>query len=459
MADRPAVPLELLQHRARIVAADKRHGWHPYTPMDEYIAETEPLVIRRASGAHLEDLDGRRFIDGNSSWWTMALGHAHPRLVRAAQEQLAELPHVAFAGITHEHAALLAEELLSVAPAGLSRVFYSDDGSTAVEVAVKAAAQYWEQRGQPRRKRFVALDGAFHGETLAPTALGGVEVFRRPFRGLLMDCIHVPLYDEDWIEAFGELEKLLARSGSEIAAVVLEPIVQGVAGMRMYPPEQLRRARELTARYDVLLVCDEVFTGYGRTGPMFACEHAGITPDILCVGKGFTAGLLPMAATLFTEELFDGFRGAPERAFYYGHSYCGHALGARVAREVLAVFREERVLEQLPERAALLQACFTELGRLPGVKATRSLGMIGALELDARAVNDKRADWDLLELDGKTGYLDRSGWQVYAAALERGAYLRPLGNVVYTVPPLNIELSTLKELLQILGDSVRAVLR
>jgi adenosylmethionine-8-amino-7-oxononanoate aminotransferase len=229
--------------------------------------------------------------------------------------------------------------------------------------------------------------------------------------------------------------------------------------MRVYPAEQLRRARELTRQHDVFLICDEVFTGYGRTGTMFACEQAGITPDVLCVGKGFTAGILPMAATLFTERIFDGFRGSPERAFYYGHSYCGHALGARVAREVLAVFREERVIEQLPIRVERIARCFDGLASLPGVRAVRHLGMIGALELEPQTRRDDRADWDLLELDGESGYLDRTGWRVYAEALRRGVYLRPLGNVVYTVPPLNIDLPALDELLEVLSDSVRAVLR
>jgi adenosylmethionine-8-amino-7-oxononanoate aminotransferase len=427
--------------REEVVTLDKSFLWHPYTPMDGYLSEVDPLVIVRAEGSRLYDMNGRSYIDGNASWWTALLGHRHPRLVRALAEQAAELCHTSLAGVTHPAAAELAAALVRVAPAGLSRVFYSDDGSTAVEVALKLALQYWVQAGHAERRRFLALDGAFHGETLGVTALGGVEVFRRPFAGVLMDCIHVPRASETaYDEAFTALEDTIEKEHSTLAAVVLEPVVQGAAGMRIYPPEYLGRVRELTERHDVWLVLDEVFTGYGRTGPMWATDHAGVVPDMLCLAKGFTGGILPMAATLVSERIFDGFRGTPERAFHYGHTFCGNPLGAAVAREVLAIYRDEAILERAEPQAEAIRQAFLALGALPGVSGTRSLGMIGALDLE-----------------GDQGYLARAGWRVYEEALRRGAYLRPLGNTVYVTPPLNIDPTTLAELLGILHESVASV--
>jgi adenosylmethionine-8-amino-7-oxononanoate aminotransferase len=435
-------PIAAAELRARIVESDRRFAWHPYTPMQEWLADGRPLVIHRAQGSRLYDLDGRSYIDGKASWWTSLLGHGHPRLLAALGRQAATLCHTAFAGITHEAGALLAAELVAVAPEGLTRVFFSDDGSTAVEVALKLALQFWAQNGKPERRRFVALDGAFHGETLGATAVGGVEIFRRPFADALLDCIHVPPGREGHDQAFSALEALISREHDTLAAVVLEPIVQGADGMRIYSPDYLARARELTRRHDVLLVCDEVFTGYGRTGPMWACEHAGVVPDVLCTGKGFSGGMLPMAATLVTDRVFEGFFGGPARAFYYGHTFCGNPLGAAVAREVLAVYRDERILEAAIPKAARISATFAELGRLPGVAESRSLGMIGALDLD-----------------GARGYLQQSGWEVYRRALERGAYLRPLGNVVYVTPALTIPDADLDALLAIVTECVQAVTR
>jgi adenosylmethionine-8-amino-7-oxononanoate aminotransferase len=427
--------------RRAIVERDKRFVWHPYTPMGRYAAETEPLVIERAEGARLYDADGRSYLDGNSSWWTALLGHGHPRLLRALREQSEKLCHVALAGITHEPAARLAEELCALAPAGLSRVFYSDDGSTSVETALKLCLQYWAQNGRPERKRFVALDSAFHGETLSETALGGVSVFRRAFEGALLDCLHVPPGAHAYDEATSVIERLLASDGDQIAAVIVEPMVQGAGGMRVYAAEYLRRVAEVCRAQDVFLVADEVFTGYGRTGPMWACEHAAVSPDLLCLAKGFTAGVLPMAATLTSERIYEGFLGDDTRAFFHGHTYCGHALGAAVAREVLSIYADEHILERAAGKSALLKAGIERLATLPGVTGPRALGMVGAVDLG-----------------GSSNYLDRMGWAVYEEALRRGAYLRPLGNVVYLAPPLNIEDGELERLLGIAHESVQAVM-
>jgi adenosylmethionine-8-amino-7-oxononanoate aminotransferase len=427
-----------MNRRERIVELDKRHVWHPYTPMQEYISETNPLVIERASGSRLYDVDGRSYIDANSSWWSAVLGHDHPRLLAALSAQLASMPHVSLGGITHEPAAELAAALAARAPA-LPRVFYSDDGSTSIEVALKLSVQYWQQNGRPERSRFLALEGAFHGDTLGATALGGVEVFRRPFASVVLDCIHVPPEPSGYELAFDRLKRIVERERDQLAALVLEPMVQGAAGMRTYDAGFLRAARDITRQHDIFLVLDEVFSGFGRTGPFWAAEHAGVVPDLLCTSKALSGGLLPFAATLVSERIFEGFLGGSDRAFYYGHTFCGNPLGARVALEVLRVFEEERVLDVARERAAQIEAAFRRFGELPEVVRTRSLGMIGALDLT-----------------GGDGYLQRRGQRVYLEALRRGAYLRPMGNTVYITPPLNIPSADLTELLEIVEASVKA---
>jgi adenosylmethionine-8-amino-7-oxononanoate aminotransferase len=438
--------------RHRIVALDKQRVWHPYTSMDEYAASVDPIVVVRAEGPWLHDADGRAYLDANASWWVASLGHNHPRLVAALERQARENCHSALAGMTNPPAAELAEALCAVAPRvgppdhpdGLAHVFYSDDGSTAVEVALKLSVQYWAQNGRPARTRFAALGDAFHGETIGSTAIGGVELFRRPFRGVLAECFHLPSPGEPGASldaTIGALERLLAREADTIACLVVEPIVQGAAGMWIHDPAYLRAARELCTRHDVFLVADEVFTGYGRTGPMWACEHAGVAPDLLCTAKGFSGGMLPMAATLATRRVFDGFLGGRERAFYYGHSFCGNPLGAAVAREVLRVYEDERVLERAVAKAARIAAAFADLARRPGVLRARAIGMIGALDLA-----------------GDAGYLAGAGWRVYDEARRRGAYLRPLGSVIYVAPPLNIPDADLDRLLAIVAESIDAAL-
>jgi adenosylmethionine-8-amino-7-oxononanoate aminotransferase len=412
--------------------------------MQAYRQGASPLVIEEARGARLLDADGRSYVDGNSSWWTATLGHGHPRLLKALHRQSQKLCHTSLAGVTHAGAAELAEALCDRAPDGLSHVFFSDNGSTAVEVAMKLALQYWAQNARPERQRFVALEDAFHGETLGVTALGGVEVFRRPFASVLLDALHVPppREPESAASCFEALTRAVEENADTLAAVVVEPVVQGAAGMRLYDPAYLRHARELCDRHDVFLVFDEVFSGYGRTGPMWAGAHAGVAPDILCTAKGFSGGMLPMSATLASERIFQGFLGERDRAFYYGHTYCGNPLGCAVALEVLRIFDDEQILERAKPKAERIAAAFEELATLPGVSRTRALGMVGALDLE-----------------GDEGYLADAGWRVYKEALTRGAYLRPLGNVVYVAPPLNIPDDDLEQLLAALAESVASVVR
>jgi adenosylmethionine-8-amino-7-oxononanoate aminotransferase len=429
--------------RSEIVELDRARVWHPYTSIDSW-EKAEPIVVARAEGSTLFDVDGRRFLDGNSSWWVATLGHGHPRLLRVLREQAEVLAHCSLGGITHEPAAVLADELVAIAPPGLSRVFYTDNGSGSVEVAVKIAVQTWKQRGRPKKTRFLALEGAFHGDTLAPTSLGGVEVFRRPFADIVFDCIHAPFPSPDAYEqAFEAIARIIEREHESIAAVVVEPLVQGAAGMRFYEPRYLAALRELTRKHDVLLVVDEVFAGYGRTGKMWACEHAGITPDIMCIGKAFSS-IIPMAATLVTDAVFDAFRGGKDRALYYGHTFCGNPLGAALAREVLAIYRDEKIVEGTAAKSRRIASAFEQIASLPGVERVRSFGVIGAADLRASPVG---------------GYFGEAGWLVYEEAKKRGAYLRPLGDTVYVCPPLNITDADLDQLLGILTESVRAVVR
>jgi adenosylmethionine---8-amino-7-oxononanoate aminotransferase len=425
--------------RDQILRLDRAHVWHPYTQMQDYLEKSEPLVLERALGSRFYDADGRSYIDANASWWCCALGHQHPRLVRALAEQAGKMCHVPLAGIAHEPSALLGRELLELAPAGLSRIFYSDDGSTAVEVALKLSLQYWAQNGRPERRRFLALDGSYHGDTLGAVSVSGIDVFRKSFGSVLVECLRAPTTAHGYEQAFEVLGRLLAAHAHELAAVIVEPMVQGALGMRMYRPDLLRALRELTRQHDVFLICDEVFTGYGRTGPFWASEHAGVAPDLLCTAKGFTAGMLPMSATLVSERIFSGFLGDGERTFYYGHTFCGNPLGAALAREVLRVYRDERVLELAAGKAARIARAFEAFRSLPDVTETRTLGMIGALDLA-----------------GSKHYLEPRGKRVYAEALRRGAYLRPIGNTVYITPSLNIPDADLDELLGIVEESVRA---
>ncbi len=427
--------------RERLIALSRRHVWPPYTSPERHEA-VEPLVIVEAEGAWLVDHDGRRYLDGISSWWACTLGHRHPRLLGALTEQLGKLDHVGAGGTTHPAVAELARELAEVAPRGLHRAHFSDDGSTAVEVAIKIAFQYWQQNHRPARRRFLTLAASYHGDTLGAASLAGTTEFFSVFGPLLFDVVR-PRLASPWEQVLEEVERLARLHADELAGVVVEPAIQGAGGMRIAPPEALRRLRALADELDTFLIVDEVFTGYGRTGTMWGCDQSGVAPDLLCTAKGFTAGLTPMAATLSTDRIYDGFRAGANggsRALMHGHTFCGHPLGAAVAREVLAIYRDEKILDGIGPRAAMIRACVEELGRLPGVLRPRALGMVGAVDL------------------GEGGYGGAAGPRFYRAALARGAYLRPLGDTVYVCPPFNIPLPDLALLLEAFADAVRAAL-
>jgi adenosylmethionine-8-amino-7-oxononanoate aminotransferase len=439
-----------MTRRDEIVTLDKAHVWHPYTPMGPYIDSFDPVVVDRADGPYLYDADGRRLIDGIGSWWVNLLGHNHPRLVGALHRQSERLCHCALAGIAHEGASRLAAELVRRCGSAYERVFYSDDGSTAVEVALRMALQYWQIAGRPQKNRFVTLSGSFHGETVGAASVSGVGVFHAALEPLLFECLRLPspaeaACDEQWREdVFGRAERLLRERSGEIAAVIVEPLVQGAAGMLMYEPRYLERLGLLLHELGILLIADEVFVGYGRCGTFLASHAASVEPDILCLGKGFTGGLLPMAATVVTSAVFEAFRGGPERTLWYGHSFTGNPLGAAVALEVLAILEQERVIESLGPNCAALQRGLDGIAAHPWVRDCRRTGFIAAFTLVPPGAR------------GGAEYAADAGWRFYAQALARGAWLRPLGNVVYFVLPLTATVGLIDELFGIVRASLEA---
>ena len=409
---------------------DRLSVWHPYTQM---LTAPDAIGVQRAEGVYLYTCDGHRILDGISSWWVNILGHNHPRLNRALQEQAGRFAQVIFAGFTHEPAVRLAGELIQRTPENLTRVFFSDNGSTAVEVALKMAYQYWRNRGELTRNLFVAFDHAYHGDTFGAMAVGGVEVFHSQFSDLFFEVRralvpHAPPTSQEansgsqpGAECAEDLEEILEREGQRVAAVIMEPMVQAAGGMIVWPVEFLRHVRDVTRRHGIPLIADEVFTGFGRTGKMFACEHGPVEPDILCVSKAITGGYLPLAATLASEDIYQTFLSEDRRkTFFHGHSYTANALACAVALESLAVLDETKGLDRVMELEGLFKERLEQLQSLPMVDQVRGIGALGVLEL---------------EPERQSGYLDERGPRMGQAFLARGVLLRPLGNVLYFLPP------------------------
>jgi adenosylmethionine-8-amino-7-oxononanoate aminotransferase len=419
------------------------HLWHPFTQMQGFDGESAPSIAS-AEGVWLTDTEGRRYIDGISSLWCNVHGHCHPHIDAAVRAQLGRVAHTTMLGLSHPRAEELAGRLVSVAPGArdgrpgpLSRVFFSDSGSTAVEVALKMAFQYWRQgpEPQPSRTKFVCLENSYHGDTVGSVSVGGIDMFHSLYRPLLFDSYRVPAGDVT------ALDQVLTKHGKEIAAVVVEPLVQGAAGMLTQPSGYLRAVRGLCDARDVLLVCDEVATGFGRTGRMFACEHEGVVPDFLCVAKGLTGGYMPLAATLATEQVFDAFLGEYDefKTFFHGHTYTGNPLACAAAIATLELFEREDTLARLQDRIALLEQLLQELvAPLPHVREIRRMGFMCGIEL------------------GPCEPAERMGHQVTLEARARGAIVRPLGDVVVLMPPLSIEADVLEELVEIVADSISA---
>ena len=419
--------------------------WHPCTQMHDH--ETVPmLAIARGEGAWLIGMDGRRYLDAISSWWTNLFGHAEPRIAAAIAAQAQKLEQVIFAGFTHAPAVELAERLLALAPPGLARVFYADNGSSAVEVALKMSFHYWRNQGHGERRRFIALSGGYHGETLGALAVSDTGLYREAYAPLLMQRIVAPSPDayeaapgesaeQVALRRLGDLRALLERHAHEVCAMIVEPLVQCAGGMRMYHPRYLSGLRALCDRFDVHLIADEIAVGFGRTGTLFACEQApsphagaapGITPDFMCLAKGLTGGFMPLAAVLTTQRVYDAFYAeySAGKAFLHSHSYTGNPLACRAALATLDIFRDEPVLQRNRTLAAYLAARLAPLASHPHVTDLRQTGLIAAVEL----VADKRT---------RKPYPahERRGLRARLDALARGVVLRPLGEVIYTMPP------------------------
>lgn len=435
---------------------DKQYVWHPFTQMRDWLSE-EPLVIVRGEGSWLIDSDGKRYLDGVASMWTNVHGHCHPVLNKALADQAARLEHATLLGLAGEQSILLARELIGIAPAGLTRVFYSDNGSTAVEVALKMAYQYHCHLGEPQRKRFIRLQHAYHGDTIGTMSVGGIPIYHATFSPLLFStveapapyCYRCPLAKDDptacGMACLDALERLLQEQSAQLAGMVIEPLIQGAGGMIAHPAGYLAGVRALCDRYGVLLITDEVATGFGRTGRMFACEHEGVSPDIMAISKGLCAGYLPLAATLATERIYQAFLGeyAELKTFFHGHTFTGNPLACAVALKSLELFRENRLLEAVAQRSRQLSGWLERLALHPRVGSVRQCGLAAGVEL----VQDKELktpyDWEL-----------KLGIRVCLAARRYGIFLRPLGNTLVVFPPLAISAEELELLMEGLSRAI-----
>jgi adenosylmethionine-8-amino-7-oxononanoate aminotransferase len=419
-----------------LAADDRRFLWHPFTQQQGWLDEDAP-IIEAADGCELIDVQGRRYIDGVSSLWCNVHGHRHPAIDLAIRDQMDRVSHSTMLGLSHRPAIELARKLVEIAPDGLQRVFYSDSGSTAAEIALKMAFQFWQQQGgsDARRTRFVSLKNAYHGDTIGSVSVGGIDLFHGAYGPLLFGALHAEPGD------IADMERLMSAHAGEVAAVIVEPLVQGAAGILVHPEGYLRDVRALCDEHGALLICDEVATGFGRTGRMFACEHEGVSPDLMCVAKGITGGYLPLAATLTTERVYEGFLGRHEefRTFFHGHTYTGNPLACAAGLATLRLFEQEHTLDRLAEKIDLLGSLLEPVAAMPGVTEVRRRGFMCGIELNGFVVEE------------------RSGHQVTLAARRRGAIVRPLGDVVVLMPPLAISKQELKRLLAIVSDSIAEV--
>jgi adenosylmethionine-8-amino-7-oxononanoate aminotransferase len=440
---------------AALAARDLRVVWHPCTQMKDH--ETLPLIaIKRGDGAWLEDFDGKRYLDAVSSWWVNLFGHANPRINGALHAQLAELEHVIFAGFTHEPAVRLAEQLVDLTPPGLTHCFFADNGSAAVEVAIKMSFHYWRNRGRPRKTRFITLANSYHGETLGALAVGNVELYKSLYKPLLMDVLTAPSPDcymrdegESWedysLRQFAAMEHMLALHADEVAAVIVEPLVQCAGNMRMYHPVYLSRLREACTRYGVHLIADEIAVGFGRTGTLFACEQASISPDFLCLSKGLTGGYLPLSAVLTTADTYAAFYDdyANRTAFLHSHSYTGNPLACTAALATLDIFATENTIDGNRAKAAHLGTRARELMNHPHVAEVRQCGMIVAIEFAKDRRTREPYPWT-----------ERRGQRIYRHALQRGVLLRPIGDVVYFMPPYIVDDAEIDLMVRVAAEGI-----
>ncbi len=447
---------------------DRQYLWHPFTPMKAWMEKADPPIIERGQDEFLFDTQGRKYIDGVSSLWCNVHGHHIPELDQAVRDQLDKIAHSTLLGLCNVPSIMLAKRLVDMAPAGLSRVFYSDNGSTAVEVACKLAYQYWANLGQPEKSRFISLRDAYHGDTLGAVSVGGIPAFHQVYEPLCfpVDRVAPPLLNPfagtDAAIASGQpaavhagnlhwredMELLLARHPNRYAAIILEPLVQGAGGMLMHPPGTLRSLRDIADRHNVLLVCDEVMTGFGRTGKMFACDHERVTPDLLCLSKGLTAGYMPLGATLATDKIFDAFYADPRegKTFFHGHTFTGHPLACAVALASLDLMDTRRTLEHAGHLATVMATGLEPLRDHPHVGDIRQLGLVAAVDIVPNRQSGSRFD-----------YHWRIGGELCTLMRQQGLLLRPLADTLVLMPPLASKPQSVQRMTEIVVESVRNV--
>ncbi|ATP39703.1 adenosylmethionine--8-amino-7-oxononanoate transaminase [Solibacillus sp. R5-41] len=435
---------------------DLKHVWHPCSQMKDY-EQFPPIVIERGEGVWLYDEHGNRYLDAVSSWWVNLFGHANSRLSRAISEQAFQLEHTIFANFTHEPAIRVAEKLVALTPEGLNKVFFADNGSSSIEVALKMSFQFHMQSGKITKKRFLALTDAYHGETLGALSVGGVDLYNDVYQPLLLDtvraqgpdCFRCPFNDQPascQAQCIRFVEEELFLHHEEITAVIIEPLIQAAAGMKMYPPIYLERLRALCTKYDVHLIADEIAVGFGRTGTMFACEQANISPDFMCLSKGLTGGYLPLSVVLTTDAIYDAFYDDYNKmkAFLHSHSYTGNTLACRVALEVLTIFEEENYIEIVQRKGEYMRKLAIEaFSDLPYVGEYRQIGLVGAIELVSNRDSKEPLPSE-----------DRVGYQIYKKALTKGLLIRPLGNILYFMPPYIITDEEMRFMIQTTKETV-----
>ncbi|MFC1510135.1 adenosylmethionine--8-amino-7-oxononanoate transaminase [Candidatus Omnitrophota bacterium] len=435
------------QRAEEVAVVDKKYVWHPFTQMKDWLKDS-PLVIDRAEGSYVFDGKGNRYLDGVSSLWVTVHGHRHKDINAAVKRQIEKLDHSTLLGCANTPSVELAKKLVEITPQGLEKVFYSDSGSTSVEIAIKMAYQYWQNKGCVKKRNLVHLANSYHGDTLGSVSVGGIGLFHKVYKHLIPktiqvefpDCYRAPAgqtYPQVAFDALQKIEKLFKEKHHEIAAFIVEPLVQGAAGMIMWPKGILKKMAQIAAQHEILLIVDEVATGFGRTGKMFACEQEGVKPDIMCLAKGITGGVLPLAATLTTQKIFDGFcfDYKEQKTFFHGHTYTGNPICCAAALASLAVFKKEKTIERLQPKIKYLQSRLKTFKQLSAVGDIRQCGFMVGIELVADRKTKKAFHWE-----------EQIGVKVCAAARERGVLLRPLGNVIVLMPPLSISLKELKTL-------------
>jgi adenosylmethionine---8-amino-7-oxononanoate aminotransferase len=434
--------------------------WHPCTQMKDH--EDYPLIpIKSGQGAWLEDFDGTRYLDAISSWWVNLFGHSNPTINAALKDQLDSLEHVIFAGFTHEPGIKLAEELVKITPDGLNRVFYADNGSAAVEVALKMSFHTWRNNGNHKKTKFITLENSYHGETLGALAVGNVALYKETYAPLLMEVITIPGPDcyyreagESWadysIRRFGLMEQTLQQQADEVCAVIVEPLVQCAGGMRMYDPSYLKLLRTACDKYGVHLIADEIAVGFGRTGTLFACEQAGISPDFICLSKGLTGGYLPLSAVLTTDKVYNTFYDEYQNltAFLHSHSYTGNALACRAALATQEIFRKQDVITSNCQLAAKMAKAIAHFAEHPNVAEVRQTGMIAAIEIVKNKATKEAYPWQ-----------ERRGLKIHRHSLTKGVLLRPLSDVVYFMPPYVITEDEIELMIDTAWHSIQHALK